>query len=121
VPHCGTLAETFDGMAELLAIADAALDSPVGIDLDTNHVHNCGATLERFVSTYGARLAHVAVRHSTGTGEWGMPVGARDIDFSEVTRLLTVAGSPATRCSSSNRRPTRPSSSAARVSTRRAT
>src|SRR5204863_7946517 len=58
-PHMGTLAPTFDQALRFLEWIDPAR---VGVALDTSHILNGGATMERALSAYGERVQHVHLR-----------------------------------------------------------
>jgi sugar phosphate isomerase/epimerase len=80
MPHSGMLGESYEEMASVLsAIDEAGVD--VALDLDTSHVHNCGASPTTVIREFADRIAHVAIRDTIGPHEWSMPLGEGDVDF----------------------------------------
>ncbi|WP_158564176.1 sugar phosphate isomerase/epimerase family protein [Jiangella anatolica] len=87
-PHGGTLAETLPEAIELLEVADIP---ELGIDFDTSHVLNSGATTSEMLDAIGDRVIHVALRDARVGGHACTP-GDGDVDFAELFRLLITTG-----------------------------
>lgn len=88
-PHRWTLAETLPEVLELLE----AVDVPqLGIDLDTSHVLNSGATATEVVNLIGHRVIHVALRDAVrDDGRFCTP-GDGDFAFDEFFHALSECG-----------------------------
>jgi sugar phosphate isomerase/epimerase len=87
-PHMGTLAPTFDQALRFLELIDP---SRVGVALDTSHILNGGATMERALSAYGERVQHVHLRDWKGGSIQVVP-GEGDIDFGTFFKRLIAKG-----------------------------
>lgn len=82
-PHVGTLADTFNEVAEVIDIAsDAGVE--FGLDLDTSHVHNSGVSISTMIARYGNIIEHVAIRDTKGRNTSPVPVGHGYVDFSSL-------------------------------------
>jgi sugar phosphate isomerase/epimerase len=88
VPHGLTLAETLEQSLEVLDFAD---NPALGVDYDTSHVWNCGATIEESVSALGDRIVHVALRDVLGPDQYGPP-GDGMFDFAGLLSALGRIG-----------------------------
>lgn len=87
-PHGGTLAETLPQVLELLEASDIP---QLGIDLDTSHVLNVGASTADVLDAVGDRIVHVALRDGENGGRFCTP-GDGDFDFAELFSLLMAIG-----------------------------
>jgi sugar phosphate isomerase/epimerase len=88
VPHGLTLAETLEQSLEVLAFAD---NPALGVDYDTSHVWNSGATVKESVSALGDRIVHVALRDVLGPDRYGPP-GDGSFDFAALLDALDGIG-----------------------------
>ena len=77
-PHRGSLAETLPETQELLA---AAALPDLGIDYDTSHIYNSGASVQESLDVLGERIVHVALRDAMADGQFATP-GDGKYDFS---------------------------------------
>lgn len=84
VPHGFTLAETLEQSLEVLDFAD---NPALGVDYDTSHVWNSGATIAESVSALGDRIVHVALRDVLGPDRYGPP-GDGVFDFAALLNAL---------------------------------
>lgn len=89
-PHRGTLAETMPEVRQLLEAADLPR---LGVDLDTSHLLNSGATAAEVLGELGPRVYHVALRDGVHGGRFCTP-GDGDFDFADFFGQLTAAGYP---------------------------
>jgi sugar phosphate isomerase/epimerase len=87
-PHRGTLAQTLD---EVVTLLDLSGVPDLGIDLDTSHVLNCGASSADVLDAIGGRIIHLALRDGVRGGEFCTP-GDGEFDFGEFFTLLAALG-----------------------------
>lgn len=87
-PHAGTLATTLPEAIELLELAD---NPDLGVDYDTSHVHNGGASIAESIAALGPRIAHVALRDVVEAHHYAPP-GEGVYDFRELLGALDRAG-----------------------------
>jgi sugar phosphate isomerase/epimerase len=88
VPHAYTLAETLEQSLEVLEYAD---NPSLGVDYDTSHIHNSGATIEESLAALGDRIVHVALRDVLGPDRYGAP-GDGLFDFDALLGALDRIG-----------------------------
>lgn len=89
VPHGGSLGES---LPEIVELFDASELPQLGIDLDTSHVLNCGASTREVLAALGDRVVHVALRDGRRGGGPFLTPGDGDFDFAEFFPLLSDAG-----------------------------
>ena len=87
-PHMGTLAPTFDQALRFLELINPQL---AGVALDTSHILNGGATMERALNAYGERVQHVHLR-DWRAGSIQVVPGEGDIDFGAFFNELMQRG-----------------------------
>src|SRR5262249_4017332 len=87
-PHMGTLAPTFEQALRFLELIDA---TRVSVALDTSHILNGGATMERALAAYGERVRHVHLR-DWHAGSIQVVPGDGDIDFGAFFKGLIAKG-----------------------------
>jgi len=77
VPHAYTLAVDLE---QSLAVLEFADNPALGVDYDTSHIFNSGATIAQSVAAFGDRIVHVALRDVLGPDRYGAP-GDGQFDF----------------------------------------
>jgi D-psicose/D-tagatose/L-ribulose 3-epimerase len=87
-PHRGTLAQTLPEVIELLEIAEVP---GLGLDLDSSHLLNSGASTPEAIAAIGDRIVHLALRDGHRGGEFCTP-GDGDFDFAELFEQLAAIG-----------------------------
>lgn len=90
-PHAGTLAERYEGIADVLRVV-TDVDADIALDLDTSHLHNCGAPAETVIAEHAHRIAHVAIRDTVAPHQWDMRLGEGNVDFPTIIRQLDSVG-----------------------------